>query len=125
AGLIQDRRGAGFPALYRKAGMPHALQPAFEAALSALREPARDGTAAGPQLSRRMIERVLSACTRLSADEAGKLLALLRRYESEAAREEAREMTLHLIDDAALDMALGHVEEGIARAIAYRSRLAA
>ncbi|KPQ09407.1 MAG: hypothetical protein HLUCCO17_14995 [Saliniramus fredricksonii] len=125
AGLIQDRRGAGFPALYRKAGMPQALQPAFEAALSALREPARDGAAAGPQLSRRMIERVLSACTRLPADEAGKLLALLRRYESEAAREEAREMTLHLIDDAALDMALGHVEEGIARAIAYRSRLAA
>ena len=29
AGLIQDRRGAGFPALYRRAGMPQALQPAF------------------------------------------------------------------------------------------------
>ena len=123
--LLQDRRGAGFPALYRKAGLPPGLFPAFDAALSALREPARDGAAAGLHLSRRMIERVLSACSRLPADEAGKLLALLRRYESEAAREEAREMSLALIDDAALDAALGHVEEGIARAIAVRSRLAA
>ena len=123
--LLQDRRGAGFPALYRKAGLPPGLFPAFDAALSALREPARDGAAAGLHLSRRMVERVLSACSQLPADEAGKLLALLRRYESEAAREEAREMSMAMVDDAALDAALGHVEEGIARAIAVRSRLAA
>ncbi len=125
AGILQDRRGAGFPALYRRAGLPQTLYAAFDAALSALREPHRDDPAAGLNLSRRMIERVLSACTRLPPDEAGKLLALLRRYESEAAREEARAMSLALIDDAALDAALGHVEQGIARAIAVRTRLAA
>jgi uncharacterized protein (DUF2336 family) len=125
AGLLQDRRGQGVGALYRKSGLPTGLQPAFEAALSALREPQQDGMAAALHLSRRMIERVLSACSQLRPEEAGKLMALLRRYESEAAREEAREISAALVDDAALDAALQHVEEGIAHAIRMRSLLSA
>ncbi|TVR10148.1 MAG: DUF2336 domain-containing protein [Salinarimonadaceae bacterium] len=125
SGLLQDKRGAGFSALYRKAGLPAGLYPAFEAAFSALREPQGDGRFAGLALSRRMVERVLSACAQLSPEEAGKLLSLLRRYEMEAAREEAREVATALIDDAALDAALRHVEAGIADAVRLRARLAA
>jgi uncharacterized protein (DUF2336 family) len=125
AGLLQDRRGQGLGALYRKSGLPAGLQPAFEAALSALHEPQNDGRAAGLHLSRRMIERVLSACSQLPPEEAGKLMALLRRYESEAAREEAREIAAALVDDAALDAALQHVEDEIAHAIRMRSLLSA
>ncbi|MCG6122433.1 MAG: DUF2336 domain-containing protein [Microvirga sp.] len=125
SGLLQDKRGAGFSALYRKAGLPAGLYPAFHAAFSALREPQGDGRFAGLALSRRMVERVLSACAQLSPEEAGKLLSLLRRYEMEAAREEAREVAMTLIDDAALDAALRHVEAGIADAVRLRARLAA
>lgn len=125
SGLLQDRRGQGLRALYKKSGLPIGLQPAFEAALSALREPQQDGGAGGLSLSRRMIERVLSACSQLPPEEAGKLMALLRRYESEAAREEAREISAALVDDAALDAALQHVEEEIACAIRMRSLLSA
>jgi len=125
SGLLQDRRGQGMRALYKKSGLPVGLQPAFEAALSALREPQQDGGAAGLSLSRRMIERVLTACSQLPPEEAGKLMALLRRYESEAAREEAREISAALVDDAALDAALQHVEDEIASAIRMRSLLSA
>ncbi len=121
AGLLRDRRSSGFTALYRKAGLPAGLLPAFEAAFSAFSEPQADGVAAGLHLSRRIIERVLSACAQLPPEEAGKLMALLRRYESEAAREEAREFAVALMDDAALDAALEHVENGIANAIRMRA----
>ncbi|WP_029031585.1 DUF2336 domain-containing protein [Salinarimonas rosea] len=118
--LLHDPRGAGFPALYRRAKLPAALLPAFEAALSALREPEGDRASGGAQLSRRMVERVLSACAALPAEEAGKLLVLLRRYEVEAAREEAREASRAMAEDAALDVALAHVERGIVEAIRSR-----
>ncbi|GGK24085.1 DUF2336 domain-containing protein [Salinarimonas ramus] len=118
--LLHDPRGAGFPALYRRAKLPPALLPAFEAAFSALREPQGEGAGVGAQLSRRMVERVLSACAALPAEEAGKLLVLLRRYEVEAAREEAREASRVMAEDAALDVALSHVERGIVEAIRSR-----
>jgi uncharacterized protein (DUF2336 family) len=119
SGLLHDRRGAGFVALYRRAGLPEGLRPAFEAALSGLAEPAADSAAAGRHLSRRMVERALSACAHLPPGEAGKLLALLRRYEVEAAREEAREMADALADEAALEVVLEYVpdllEDGFGR----------
>ncbi|WP_349371195.1 DUF2336 domain-containing protein [Salinarimonas sp.] len=123
--ILHDPRGAGFPALYRKAKLPPALLPAFEAALSALREAQGDRASAAAQLSRRMVERVLSACAALPAEESGKLLVLLRRYEVEAAREEAREASRAMAEDAALDVALAHVERGIVEAIRARGLLAA
>ena len=109
AGLLADSRAAGFGALYRRAGLPPALRPAFEAALSAQAEGLRDEDAAeGARLSRRMIERALTACADLPGEEAGRLLALLRRYEAEAAREEAREIADALADEAALSAVLEH-----------------
>lgn len=100
-GLLWDRRGAGFSALYRRAGLPASLKPAFDAALSAFKESLDEPFAGiGAQLSRRMVERVLSACEDLPAEDRGKLMALLRRYESEAAREEARQIADALAHEA-------------------------
>jgi uncharacterized protein (DUF2336 family) len=105
--ILQDRKGAGFPALYKKAGLPESLRPAFEAALSGLRED-QYISHQDAQLSRRMIERTLTACSSLSLEDSGKLMALLGRFEVEAARDEARELADAMADEAALTMVLRH-----------------
>jgi uncharacterized protein (DUF2336 family) len=89
--LVNDRRGAGFKALYDRAGLPPSVYPAFRAAIDAMHE---SGLAAEPggnaRLRRRMVERVLTSCAGLSAPDIEPLMTLLRRYATEAAREEAR-----------------------------------
>ncbi len=89
--LVHDRRGAGFRALYEKAGLPASTYPAFHEAVEALRE---GGFVGGPggatRLKRRMVERVLTRCARDTLDDIEPLLTLLRRFAAEAAREEAR-----------------------------------
>ncbi|MCX7899784.1 MAG: DUF2336 domain-containing protein [Methylocystis sp.] len=87
AGLVRDFRGPGFAALYAKAGLPAKYLAAFRAALEALREYGPDSDA---RLSLVMIERVLTACESANRGELDRLLALLRRFEMEAALEEAR-----------------------------------
>jgi uncharacterized protein (DUF2336 family) len=91
AGFIGAFRGAGFAALYNRAGLPAGLLPAFRAAIEAQREfgfvSESCHTAA---LSRTIIERVLTACEDTNQGELDSLLALLRRFEAEALREEAR-----------------------------------
>ena len=90
-GIVADRRGASFRALYDKAGLPASTFPAFREALEAMRE---DGFIAEPggmsRLKRRIIERALTRCETEAPDEIEPLLTLLRRYAAEAAREEAR-----------------------------------
>jgi hypothetical protein len=116
-GLLWDVRGAGLGPLYGKAGLPASLKPAFAAAVAALREGRQTDTPeAGARLSRLMIERVLSACHALPPEEAGKLMALLRRFEAEAARDEARLVASALADEAALDAVLEHAPEALAGA---------
>lgn len=88
-GLIRDWRSAGFAALYRKAGLSEPLLPAFRAAIDALETPER-ATQPGAGLSRQKVERVLTACTAMQSVELERLLAVLRRFEAEAAREDAR-----------------------------------
>ena len=89
--LARDWRGAGFSAIYVAAGLPAKLLPAFRAALSARHEFTASTEAGAARLSRAMIERVLTACEGGNPRELGSLLALLRRFDAEAAREEARE----------------------------------
>jgi len=91
AALLHDRRGAGAWALCERAGLPESTLPAFAAALEALHEHGFVGDPTGPaQLKRRMIERVLTRYAEDAATEIDPILTLLRRFATEAAREEAR-----------------------------------
>jgi uncharacterized protein (DUF2336 family) len=102
AGLLHDRRGVGFSALFDRAGLPNSLKPAFAAAIAAHREMgAVDLVTDQARLSQGMVEHVLTACAGLPEEGAGRLMALLRRYEVEAAREAAREAAGALAQNAA------------------------
>ncbi len=86
---LHDKSTAGFRALYSKAALPEIAYPAFRAGLAGLREGLSLAEAGGAgRLKRRLVERVLVVCS----DErcAPTLLALLRRFVLEAARDEAR-----------------------------------
>jgi hypothetical protein len=62
------------------------------------------GEAAGAaQLKRRMVERVLTRCETMAAGEIEPLLTLLRRFATEAAREEARLFCADLVAGRAED----------------------
>jgi uncharacterized protein (DUF2336 family) len=99
-GIVHDRRGAGFRALYDKAGLPASTFAAFQEALEAMGE---DGFISEPggvsRLKRRIVERVLTRCEGESVGEIEPLLTLLRRYHAEAAREEARLFCDELVAD--------------------------
>jgi uncharacterized protein (DUF2336 family) len=91
AGYIHDRNISGFRALYAKAGLPDIAYPAFREALKAMRDGALFGEPGGvARLKRGMVERVLAACAAERDPGMASLLALLRRFAVEAAREEAR-----------------------------------
>jgi len=88
---IHDRNISGFAALYCKAGLPDVAYPAFREAIAAMREGMLVGEHGGvARLKRRMVERVLEACAQERGRDLALLLALLRRFAVEAAREEAR-----------------------------------
>ena len=103
AGILHDRRGSGVAALCRRAQLPAALIPAIVAAVEAVREIGAPRTeAAEASTSRRIIERVLIACDSADDAENTALMALLRRLEAEAARQEAQDAARALADKAAL-----------------------
>ena len=88
---IHDRNISGFHALYSKAGLPDIAYPAFREAITAMRDGVLIGEQGGvARLKRRMVERVLARCSHERGPEMASLLALLRRFAVEAAREEAR-----------------------------------
>lgn len=93
AGLLHYPNGYGFAALFSRAGLPSKYLPAFRAALNAERQNLLTPSLAhdGPRLSLAMIESVLAVCDDLNDGELGRLEALLRRFELEAALEEARD----------------------------------
>jgi len=90
-GILSDRRGFGFRALYERAGLPASTYLVFREAIQAMHE---EGFLAEPadasRLKRRIIERVLTRCETAAIDDVEPLLTLMRRFEAEAAREEAR-----------------------------------
>jgi hypothetical protein len=97
---IHDRNISGFLALYHKAGLPAAAYPAFREAIAGLREGVLIGEQGGvARLKRRMVERVLAACAANYGQDMVALLALLRRFAVEAAREEARMFCDDLVAD--------------------------
>ena len=89
--LLYDAGNAGLRALFDQASLPPSTYPAFKEAIEAMREGAfmiEPGGAA--RLKRRMIERVLTRCEGEDIGDLAPLLTLLRRFATEAAREEAR-----------------------------------
>jgi len=101
--LVRGRGGFGIAAVYRKAGLPPVLAPAFEAALSALSDPT---TILAPHTERRlqrdMVERVLVACAALSRPDLDRVVTLLARFQIEAAREDARAFTARILAEASV-----------------------
>jgi uncharacterized protein (DUF2336 family) len=88
--LLHDRRAAGFKAVYQRAGLPASVYPAFRAAIEAMHDDGLAAPGGNARLRRRMVERVLTSCAGLPAGEVEPLMMLLRRYATEAARDEAR-----------------------------------
>jgi len=90
--LLNDRGRTSLQALLRKAGIPDTTFAAFSIALEACREIGFTDTLSGAAILRRkMVERVLTHCA-TERDAAEPLLILLRRFATESAREEAREL---------------------------------
>lgn len=103
--ILRDRPGPAFRALYARSGLAETLRPAFEAALAA----DEAGEAAGQlRLCGRKVAGALAACEALPPEDLGHVVALLRRFEVEAAREEARSAAFGLADQAALALVLRH-----------------
>jgi uncharacterized protein (DUF2336 family) len=89
--IVHDGGGGSFRALYDKARLPASLYPAFREVIEAMQESGFVGDVGGAaRLKRRMIERVLTRCADGQLDDIEPLLTLLRRFATEAAREEAR-----------------------------------
>lgn len=105
--LLRDPRSAGFRALYAQAGLPQGLFPAFRAAFQALREAPADETRPA-MLNGHMIARTLEALENLPQADYDALFALLRRYEAEATRAEARAFI-----DAMMSQPAANVEDEI------------
>jgi uncharacterized protein (DUF2336 family) len=105
SGLIHDRGSVGFRALFEKAQLPLSTYPAFKEAIEALREGILHEPGGATRLKRRMIERVLTRCEDADVGDLAPLLTLLRRFATEAAREEARLFCDELVaeDFAAVD----------------------
>ena len=100
--LVHGHGTAGLRALFDKAGLPPSSYPAFKEAIGAMREGGFIGEPGGAaRLKRRMIERVLTRCEDDAPDELAPLLTLLRRFATEAAREEARLFCDELVSEVA------------------------
>jgi uncharacterized protein (DUF2336 family) len=99
--LVHDRGSAGLRALLDRAGLPPSTYPAFKAAIEAMHEGGFVGEPGGTvRLKRRMVERVLTGCGREALGDVAPLLTLLRRFATEAAREEARLFCDELVAEA-------------------------
>jgi uncharacterized protein (DUF2336 family) len=105
AAILNERSGSGVTALLSRAGFPESTFAAFRAALSATDEIGFIGTVDGAvRLRRRMVERVLTSCAQ-DAGTTEALLTLLRRFEMESAREEARVFCDELVATETIDRA--------------------
>jgi len=97
--LVHDRGSVGLRALFEKAQLPPSTYPAFKEAIEAMREGFGYEPGGATRLKRRMIERVLTRCEDADLGELAPLLTLLRRFATEAAREEARLFCDDLVAD--------------------------
>ena len=100
-GLVHGSGNAAFRALYEKAGLPVSTYPAFREAIEVMHEDVLLGeTGDASRLKRRMVERVLTRCERSALGDVEPLMTLLRRFATEAAREEARMFCDELVESS-------------------------
>lgn len=108
AAIVHDGRRASLTALLTRAGFPETTFAAFLAALEATSEIGFVETVNGAtRLRRRMVERVLTSCEQDAATTES-LMTLLRRFEMESAREEARVFCDELLAGDAIFQADSH-----------------
>lgn len=103
ASLMRSRADATLAALFRRAGLPGFLERPLIAAIRAAQDMPED--ARGAALSLPVIRATEAACLDLEGGEDVRLLALLRRYESEAARAESLRLAEGLRLQAQNDLA--------------------
>jgi len=103
--IVHDRGGGSFRALYGKARLPASLYPAFREVVEAIQASGFVGDVGGAErLKRRMIERVLTRCAEAQLGDIDPLMTLLRRFATEAAREEARLFCDEIAGEAGIDL---------------------
>lgn len=109
ASLMNGRADATLAALFRRAGLPDFLQNPLIAAVRAAQELSTQEFAvheAGYTLCLPVIRAAQAGCLSLNGGEDVRLLALLRRYEAEAARAQSRKLGESLREQAQSDLAL-------------------
>ena len=106
AGFVRLHQGGGFVALYDRARMPPQLLPVFQAALLAQDEAGEYASGADARLSRSLIGQVLQDCEALEDPDLAGLIALMRRFDAEAAQQEAREITRRICEEQKGPLAL-------------------
>lgn len=90
AGMLRNPRGLSFAALYRTAGLPASLLPLFRAAVAVAIDAQGAATERDLRLDHHIVDRVLAICSAEAGPAVNDLTALLRRFEAEAIRDEAR-----------------------------------
>ncbi len=90
AGLISDPASKDFAEAYAEAGLPPCLSPAFQTALTALARIASEQASADDALNLGVVQAVLRRCETAGDEALDGLIPLLRRFETEAAREKGR-----------------------------------
>lgn len=96
AGMLAARGQGALSAACLKSGLPRTHLPAFLAAVAGCRTLA-PGNMEVPRLNRAIIQRTLAACLEQDETEMRALLAMLRRYDAEAARDAARAATAQIM----------------------------
>jgi len=95
--ILAESRGKPFFALLQRAGLPRSTWQAFSTGLEILQKMDFDGSSGDIyRFSRQMLQRMPEFGPALSDPEVGKLLALLRRFAAENAREAVHGMDLRM-----------------------------
>jgi uncharacterized protein (DUF2336 family) len=98
--LIASGRGANLNALLQKAGLPPRTFPAFQAAIDVIREDVASGASSDYRRATDLIDAIVARYGRRKDREMDAILALLRRFATEAKRAAARDYALQVREAA-------------------------